>query len=228
MRPQMILSSVSSCFSACVYVFNVLLLYCGSEESDIGALRVQPRSFVHIWRLYRTLLFSDSAGAVCLCEHVVLNMSHFLPHNCSESLFPPGNTVCLHPHPLPPSCPSPACSHVKSWNMSQAAQGGGWKQEGLLDWCPRVWLWVVLPLGTKCPEKIVNSSHFIHVFMNADICAFQSCDCCSVYFYYLLLVQTSTPSWFQRSLLSQAFWNSRLFFLIDLFMWWITNRYQFN
>lgn len=90
----------------------------------------------------------------------------------------------------------PTCSHAKSWNMSWAVRGGGWKQEGLLDWCPRVWLWVALPLGRKWPEKIVNSSHFIHEFMNADICAFQSCDCCSVYLLLLLAICWVNPCYF--------------------------------
>lgn len=88
------------------------------------------------------------------------------------------------PHPLPPSCPSPMCSHAKSWNMSRAVQGGGWKKEGLSDWCPRVWLWVVLSLWRKFHERTVNSSHFIHAFMNVDVCAFQFCDCFSLYFHY--------------------------------------------
>lgn len=128
-----------------------------------------------------TFLFLKSSRGcvcVCVCEHVVLDMSHFLPHNCSESQFPLGNTVCLHPHPLPPSRPSPhvlSCGvleHVSScaWRGMEAGGVARLMPQGLALSCSA-------SRGKKRPEKRVNSCYFLHVFMNADVCAFQSCDC---------------------------------------------------
>lgn len=121
--------------------------------------------------------------ALCLCEHVVLNMSHFLPHNCSESLFPRGNMVCLHPIPsLHRALPPCALMRSPGTCLELCREGDGRRRGCQID-AP----WSGFELfchGRKFHERTVNSSHFIHALMNVDVCAFQFCDCFSLYFHY--------------------------------------------
>lgn len=139
---------------------------------------------------------------------VVLNMSHFLPHMLLW-ITPSSREYGLSPPPLSSLFLAlPPCVLMRG--PGKCLEGGRerWKKEGLLDWCPRVWVWVPLPLGRKWWE---NSPHFIHTFMNPFVFVSLTCygDC--------LLANTLVDSRIYYCYLGDCWNNNQPFVLHVLF-----------
>ena len=144
------------CFLLCLQLLQQAHMYatlhmCTQVFSSYSDTHVVLQAHVLFLNSHTELLH------LCLCVCVVLNMSHFLPHMLLW-ITPPSREYGLSPPPFPPSTmPFPhvfSCEALESvWSRVRRGGWGDGKRRWLLDWCPRVWVWVPLPLGRKWWEN---------------------------------------------------------------------------